>query len=92
MQIQFFSHHKNNIKCQDLAHGLSCRVLANMTSHWIWVESLLGELHIPLLGPPTVWCDNISILALAANLVCHAYTKHIELDLHFVCERVLVGR
>jgi hypothetical protein len=34
-------------------------------------------------------CDNISALVLASNPVFHAKTKHIEVDYHFVREKVL---
>ena len=36
-----------------------------------------------------MWCDNMSASALAANPVYHARTKHIELDVHFVRDKVL---
>jgi hypothetical protein len=34
-------------------------------------------------------CDNIGVKYLLANPVFHARTKHIEVDYHFVRERVL---
>ena len=42
-----------------------------------------------LSTPPKLWCDNVSALAIASNLVFHARTKHIEMDYHFIRDRVL---
>ena len=50
---------------------------------------LFKELRIYLATPPILWCDNVSALALTSNLVFHAKTKHIEVDYHFVREKVL---
>ena len=38
-----------------------------------------------------VYCDNISAVYMTSNPVQHQRTKHIEIDLHFVRERVAVG-
>ena len=35
-----------------------------------------------------VWCDNNSAIALATNPVFHARTKHVEVDFHFVREKI----
>ena len=50
---------------------------------------LLKDLGVYLYHPPILWCDNVSALALASNSIFHARTKHIEVDFHFVREKVL---
>jgi hypothetical protein len=49
---------------------------------------LFKELGIGISSTPTMWCDNISAIALAANPVFHARTKHVEIDYHFIREKV----
>ncbi|XP_071683505.1 uncharacterized protein [Lolium perenne] len=62
--------------------------LANATAEMIWVEALLRELGVKLKDKPCLWCDNLGATYLSANSVFHARTKHIEIDFHFVRERV----
>jgi hypothetical protein len=62
--------------------------LANATAEMIWVQKLLMELGVPHPPQARLWCDNIGAKYLSANPVFHARTKHIEIDFHFVRERV----
>ncbi|KAI5355191.1 hypothetical protein L3X38_008086 [Prunus dulcis] len=67
------------------------RALAITAAEMSWLRQLLRNLHLFLDRPPILWCDNISALALASNPVFHARTKHIEIDFHFIRERVTRG-
>ena len=49
----------------------------------------MKELRIALPICPLIWCDNMSAGSLAANPIFHARTKHLEIDLHFVRDKVL---
>uniref|UniRef100_A0A2N9I2K1 Uncharacterized protein n=1 Tax=Fagus sylvatica TaxID=28930 RepID=A0A2N9I2K1_FAGSY len=65
------------------------RAMVVTTADLYWIHMLLKNLHVPLRSPPTLWCDNASPLAIASNPVFHARTKHIEVDYHFIWEKVL---
>uniref|UniRef100_A0A2N9FN63 Reverse transcriptase Ty1/copia-type domain-containing protein n=1 Tax=Fagus sylvatica TaxID=28930 RepID=A0A2N9FN63_FAGSY len=56
-----------------------------------WLTYLLHDLGISLSTPPVLFCDNTSALHMTVNPVFHARTKHIELDFHFVREKVAAG-
>jgi histone deacetylase 1/2 len=64
------------------------RSMAHTVAELYWLRMLLKELHISLLTAPCIWVDNISALALSSNPVFHARTKHIEMDYHFIREKI----
>ena len=65
------------------------RALASTTAELYWIRMLLRDLGLFLPRPPLLWCNNVSALAIATNPVFHTRTKHIEVDYHFVREKVL---
>ena len=67
------------------------RAVANVVAEVSWLRQLLVELHVPLRRTALVYCDNISTVYMSSNPVQHQRTKHVEIDLHFVRERVATG-
>jgi len=67
------------------------RAVANGVAEASWLRQLLHELHTPLRRAILVYCDNISAVYMSSNPVQHQRTKHIEIDLHFVREKVAMG-
>ena len=49
------------------------------------------EVDIETPIPVKLWCDNQVILHIASNQVFHEWTKHIEIDCHFVREKIQLG-
>ena len=64
------------------------KALANATAEMMWIQRLLTELGVSHPPVARLLCDNIGAKYLPANPVFHARTKHIEIDFHFVHERV----
>ncbi|XP_071699439.1 uncharacterized mitochondrial protein AtMg00810-like [Rutidosis leptorrhynchoides] len=83
-------------KKQPTVARLSCeseyRALANTAAEIVWITHLLHELHVLPPDQPTILCDNKSALFLSQNPVSHKWSKHIDIDYHFVRELVSSGQ
>jgi hypothetical protein len=64
------------------------KALANAIVELIWIQSLLKELGAFQSWAPVLRCDNIRAVYLTANPVFLGRTKHVEVDFHFIRERV----
>ncbi|GJU13012.1 gag/pol polyprotein [Tanacetum coccineum] len=64
------------------------KALADTVAELTWLQALLHELGIRSSSTPILWCDNLSTTYFLANLIFHARTKHVEIDYHFVREKV----
>nr|GEX31500.1 Gag/Pol polyprotein [Tanacetum cinerariifolium] len=67
------------------------KVLADTVAELTWLQALLNELGIRSSSTPILWCDNLGATYLSANPIFHARTKHVEIDYHFVWEKVSQG-
>ena len=64
------------------------KALVDGTTEVIQLQYLLTDLQIPSVFAPTIWCDNLGATYLFVNPVFHTRTKYIEVDYHFVRDRV----
>ncbi|GJR47740.1 ribonuclease H-like domain-containing protein [Tanacetum coccineum] len=67
------------------------RGVANVVAQIAWIRNLLHELHSPLSTATLIYHDNVSAVYMSANPVQHQRMKHIEIDIHFVCDMVTAG-
>jgi len=64
------------------------RAIATTTCEVTWLIQLFRDLGLPPLAPASLKCDNQAALYIAANPVFHERAKHIEVDCHFIRERM----
>ena len=65
--------------------------MAAVTSEIVWLIALLstfGHIH---KQPAFLYNDSTAALYIAANPVFHERTKHIEIDCHFIREKIQDG-
>lgn len=50
----------------------------------VWLRRILANLQQEQISATTIFCDNMSAIAMTKNPVLHARSKHIELRHHFI--------
>ncbi|RVW79030.1 Retrovirus-related Pol polyprotein from transposon TNT 1-94 [Vitis vinifera] len=67
------------------------QAMALATCELIWLRHLLQELRFGKNEQMKLICDNQAALHIASNPVFHERTKHIEVDCHFIREKIASG-
>lgn len=67
------------------------RSMSYTSSEMIWVANLLKDLGIQVSLPIPLYCDNRAAEHIAQNLVYHERTKHLDIDCHFVRDKLQEG-
>ena len=57
----------------------------------LWLRNLLRDLGVNSKYTMNLYCDNTSAIKIAHNLVQHDRTKHVEVDRHFIKEKLEAG-
>ncbi|GJZ20864.1 cysteine-rich receptor-like protein kinase 8 [Tanacetum coccineum] len=64
------------------------KALADCTCEITWLQCFFKDFQLDISGPTPIYCDNAFAIALASNPIQHARTKHIEIDCHFVRDKI----
>ena len=54
----------------------------------MWIRQLLMEVDLETSLSVKLWCDNQAAMHISSNSVFHEHTKHVEIDCHFVREKI----
>lgn len=67
------------------------RSLASTVAELTWLLGLFKELGVTLQLPVAMHCASKAAIQIAVNPVFHDRTKHIDINCHFIREKVLQG-
>lgn len=81
---------KQNVVSRSSAES-EYRAMAQSICEIMWINQLLTEVGLKTSMLAKLWCDNQAALHIASNPVFHDRTKHIEIDCHFVREKIQQG-
>jgi len=67
------------------------RAMAQGACETLWLKILLTELGFDSKDSMRLYCDNKAAISIAHNPVQHDQTKHVEIDRHFIKEKLREG-
>ena len=67
------------------------RAMAHGICELLWLKIIIEDLGIKWERSMKLYCDNKSVINIAHNPVQHDRTKHVEVDRHFIKEKLDCG-
>lgn len=87
MNHLFHESQRSKAQSQDPQLKLNIEVVAEL----VWLQGLFKDLGAQVELPMHLHCDNKATMQIASNPMYHERTKHIEIDCHFIRERLQEG-
>lgn len=67
---------------------LEYRAIADVAAEILWLKSLMREIGCCIKRIPVIWSDNMGAGSLTVNPILHSPMKHVEIDMHFIRDKV----
>lgn len=64
------------------------RALVHGVCEGLWLERMFKELNMTYEGSMKFLCKSLAIIGIVKNPMCHDRTKHVDIDRHFVKEKL----
>ena len=81
---------KQNVVARSSAEA-EFRSMALGMCELLWLKILLNDLRVEWIAPMKLYCDNKPAISIAYNPVQRDWTKHVEVDRHFIKEKLDSG-
>lgn len=78
---------KQNVVARSSAEA-QYRAMANGVCEILWLKRILEDLRMLVNMPMKLYCDNKAAISIARNPVQHDRTKHVEINRHFIKEKI----
>ena len=82
---------RSSAKAKFWAIAQGVRVVAQGMCEVIWIRRILQELKVLEALPMKLYCDNKVTISIAHNPILHDGMKRVELDKHFIKEKIERG-